>query len=425
MDPSNGFVPSPSSSSSSSTSPSPLRLRSKGRRGRSSSSTGVDVQPDKNPASPPGESKAGGGGGGGASTRSGAAAAAVKTAAIPGASATAAATDRSDAPAAAKLGERARVLYDDTDWYMSTVVAVHRGGTVTVRFDDGSEERVTLSPGDVETCPDDALAPAAGHSGPPTPNAFRSRGGGSNRSSPRKSSGRGTGRAAVQAVRTLGPGGRVLKEGEGKVLTEERARALLDTAPERLVGLVYQENHVGYGGWWETTVTRTSEKRVGDAGGDGNEKNQDAAVRKRWPESVTVGQMDRSAREEGDSASGKEDEDDGPDFVYTRKMSVFLSRLRAWDKHREAEWEATLEEEGAAGGGGGSVGGGAVAEAKVSSDAAAAAARSVAAVGSVRLAFIIDWRGGCSSPVVLLRVSKRRSFREQVLRLLREAGRDS
>ncbi|CAN0000443.1 unnamed protein product [Scytosiphon promiscuus] len=191
--------------------------------------------------------------------------------------------------------KKSAVLYDDTDWYMSTVVAVHRGGGVTVRFDDGSEERVTLSPGDAETCPDDALAPTpttttgsssgGGSSTPSSSSRSRgARGSGSGRSSLGKSTRTG-GRAGGKAVRTLGPGGRVLREGEGAVLTEQRAKALLDTAPERLVGLVYQENHIGYGGWWETTVTEISEKR-----------NQDATISKLWPESVKLGLTYGTAR---------------------------------------------------------------------------------------------------------------------------------
>lgn len=233
---------------------------------------------------------------------------------------------------------------------MATVVAVHRSASVTVRFDDGSDARVTLAPGDAETCADGALAPTtvsgSDGGGPPTPTSSRSRGGGSSNRSPRPSSRRraAAAAAATKGVRALGPGGRVLRDGEGLALTEERARALLDTAPEKLVGLTYQEKHPGYGGWWETTVTEVSSERIGDegrGGGGGGGKNKDG-VNKRWPESVVVGQMDRSSEETGGAAAGNGEEQD---FVYTRKTSSFLSRLRAWDKQRWAEWEATLEEE--------------------------------------------------------------------------------
>lgn len=238
----------------------------------------------------------------------------------------------------ARLGDRARILYDETDWYMATVVAVHRHAMVTVRFDDGSDTRVTLAPGDAEICADGALVPTApaSSSGPPTPTSSRSRGGGSSNRSPRPSRRRAAA-AAKKAVRALGPGGRVLREGEGLALTEQRARALLDTDPERLVGLVYQEKHPGYGGWWETFVTEVSSERIGDTGGG---KGNDG-INKLWPESVVVGQMDRSAATGG--AGAKKDEE--PDFVYTRKIGSLLTRLRTWDKHREAEWEATLEKE--------------------------------------------------------------------------------
>lgn len=234
------------------------------------------------------------------------------------------------------------MLYDNTDWYMATVVGVHRGSSVTVRFDDGSEARVTLSPGDAEICADDALAPAA--SEPPAPASSRSRGGGGG------GGGRRPGRGVVaKGVRALGAGGRVLGEGEGKALTEERAKALLDTAPQKLVGLVYQEHHRGYGGWWETVVTEVSEERMGGSGGAG--RDRDGGGNAMWPETVVVGQMDRSGEKvktkagSAAASSGEGDgDDDEPDFVYTRKTRSLLSRLRTWDKHREAEWEATALE---------------------------------------------------------------------------------
>ncbi|CAB1121015.1 unnamed protein product [Ectocarpus sp. CCAP 1310/34] len=348
VDPSNGWVPS--SPSSCSSSPSPKRTRSKDGSGRSVSSGG-----------------GGGGGGGTASSgspsprrsllrrgvkkNSGDGTAAANPPAAAGAT-TGAKDDNDDdgntaaTTAAARPGDRARVLYDNTDWYMATVVGVHRGSSVTVRFDDGSKARVTLSPGDAEICADDALAPAA--SEPPAPASSSSRGGGGG--------GGGGGRrrpgsgVAVKGVRALGAGGRVLGEGEGKALTEERAKALLDTAPQKLVGLVYQEHHRGYGGWWETVVTEVSEERMGDSGGAGRDK--DGGGNAMWPESVVVGQMDRSGEKvkakagsaAASSGEGGGGDDDEPDFVYTRKTRSLLSRLRTWDKHREAEWEATALE---------------------------------------------------------------------------------
>ncbi|CAN0210342.1 unnamed protein product, partial [Ectocarpus sp. 12 AP-2014] len=354
VDPSNGWVPS--SPSSCSSSPSPKRTRSKSRSGRSVSSSGDGD----------------GGGGGAASSGSssprrslrrrgakkknsgdGTAAADPPAAAGAATGATTGAEDDNDddgntavTTAAARPGDRARVLYDNTDWYMATVVGVHRGSSVTVRFDDGSEARVTLSPGDAEICADDALAPAA--SEPPAPASSRSRGGGGGGGGGgRRRPGRGV---VAKGVRALGAGGRVLGEGEGKALTEERAKVLLDTAPQKLVGLVYQEHHRGYGGWWETVVTEVSEERMGDSGGAGRDK--DGGGNAMWPESVVVGQMDRSGEKvktkagpaAASSGEGGGGDDGEPDFVYTRKTRSLLSRLRTWDKHREAEWEATALE---------------------------------------------------------------------------------
>eukprot|EP00752_Nemacystus_decipiens_P006657 g5985.t1 len=359
VDPSNGWM-SPSSTSSSSSSPAlstassssrPQRTK-KERRGSSGSrkveesaapTSGRKAQ-DRAGSSTRG-SKAGGKAAASTRENKGGNRSARRSSSDTGgaAGAAASAADASDAEViTARPGDRARVLYDETDWYMATVVAVHRHATVTVRFDDGSDSRVTLAPGDAEICADGALAPtppaSSSSSGPPTPTSSRSRGGGSSNRSPRPS----RKRAAEKAVRVLGPGGRVLCEGEGLALTEQRARALLDTAPERLVGMMYHEKHPGYGGWWETFVTEVSRERVGDGGGGGGGSGKSNDVtNKLWPESVTVGQMERSATT-GEAAAKKDEE---PDFVYTRKIGAFLGRLRKWDKHREAEWEATLEKE--------------------------------------------------------------------------------
>ena len=239
---------------------------------------------------------------------------------------------------------------------MGTVVVLHRGGAVTIRFDDGSDIRVTLKAGDAETCPDHELiapelsavveATARGRSGAgrgASPSRSRGGGGGGGGGSRRP----GRGRSGGNGARALGPGGRVLEAGEGVVLTENRARALLETDPNRLIGLVYQECHPGYGGWWKTTVIEISSERIGD-GKVGKGKKDGvgvgADVEALWPVSVTVGQAareeDGAEEGEGEGSQGSDSSSDGPEFTYKRKTSVLLSRLRAWDKHREASWQA-------------------------------------------------------------------------------------
>ena len=127
------------------------------------------------------------------------------------------------------------------------------------------------------------------------------------------------------------------------MLTENRARALLDTDPGRLVGLEYQEFHPGYGRWWRTFVTEVSSERIGDgeAGGGGtNNEGAGADAEALWPLSVMVGQRARGkGGKEGEGSEGSESSE-GPEIVYKRKTSVLLSRLRAWDKHLEASWRA-------------------------------------------------------------------------------------
>lgn len=269
---------------------------------------------------------------------------------------------------AARLGDRARVLYDETDWYMGTVVATHRGGAVTVRYDDGSQERVDLGGVviDAEICADTALAPSppastASLTESPGPlsssfssssSSLRSRGRGKNRRIGARAcavtesrgnadgSGTGGGGRSGHSTRVLGAGGRVLREDEGAVLTAARAGALLDTAPEKLVGLIYQEFHRPYGGWRETVVTEISEAPVGVYGTGDNE-----GLNPRWPQAVTVEQMYGTA----------EDDDGETEQTYSckRRAGALLGRLRAWDKQREDLTESAVRRESEEGGGAG------------------------------------------------------------------------
>lgn len=268
---------------------------------------------------------------------------------------------------AAQPGDRARVLFDDTDWYMGTVVAVHGAGEVTVRFDDGSEDLVTLSLGDAETCDDTALTPSATEvrqaalaTSRGAANAGVSASGNRKGRAPLRASSR---IAAVKSVaRALGAHGRVLEEGEGNMLTEGRAKALLDTVPQKLVGLKYRESEPGYGGWWETVVMEVSDERA--EGGD--------KAGARWPKAVVVRQVDPTLAEAGkgesDGASqevdGKNDSDkegEGNDlddeqeegkFTFRRKVSTLLSRLRVWDKHQKSS--STTSSSGSSSAGSGS-----------------------------------------------------------------------
>lgn len=234
---------------------------------------------------------------------------------------------------AARPGDRARVLYDKTDWYMGTVITVHLNGSeVTVRFDSGSEERVSLSPGDAEICADTELAPRLAD--PPPPQATRSPGVSGKKYRLSK------GRAGIRAVQAIGLGRQVLAEGEGVRLTEVRARALLDTAPEKLVGLAYQEYHPGYGGGWETVISEISSERVvrnlaSCAGGNNcGDRNKSSVNQVLWPESVVVVQSERSVGR-GEKEEGEKEERDR-DYTYTRKMGGLLARLKTSDKRREA-----------------------------------------------------------------------------------------
>lgn len=220
-------------------------------------------------------------------------------------------------------GDRARILYDQTDWYMGTVVAVHRGLSVTVRFDDGSAERVTLCPGDAELCADDAYGapscsalttPSAGSEG-----TCSGRDSSSSNSRPRTRSS-STRECDKKDARVfgLGFGGHKLGNEEGLVLTEARARALLDTVPGKLRGLMYQEQIRGYG-WWKTLVTEVSKERVGRHPGAEPERDE---IDTRWPKEVKVEQIDPTGRSEGW-------------FPAQRKVGELLAHARAWDRQRE------------------------------------------------------------------------------------------
>lgn len=114
----------------------------------------------------------------------------------------------------------------------------------------------------------------------------------------------------------LGAGGRPFGAKEWSVLTEARARALLDTVPEKLVGLTFQERHCAYGGWWETVITHISEEKVGRNGGNSESLNPD------WPDAVMIEQRDPTGASPGH-------------FKQKRKMTLLLTRLRAWDKRQE------------------------------------------------------------------------------------------
>lgn len=247
---------------------------------------------------------------------------------------------------------------------MGTIVAVHRGATVTVRYDDGSEARVDLGGAvkDAEICEDTALlpsplpSPASSFSEIPAfspsssfSSSSRSRGrgktrrngsrdfsamgggGGGETDASGKSVGGGRGRARV-----IGADGRVLGEDEGAALTVGRAGALLDTAPEKLVGLTYQEFHRPYGGWRETVVTEVTEARVGDYATGDNE-----GLNARWPQGVTVEQVYPAADDDGREVELA--------FSSRRRMGALLSRLRVWDKQRK---DLTAAESGAVRGGG-------------------------------------------------------------------------
>lgn len=216
----------------------------------------------------------------------------------------------------AKLGDRAKVLYDSTDWYLGTVVAIRRGSSVTIRFDDGSEERVTLCPGDAELCADDAVVSSGGED---TTNIRSDRHAeAANMASKVRSARDGGARAGRTRddARVSDASGSANKDHRGLVLTEGRAKALLDTVPEKLVGLTFQEFHRGYGGWWEMTITHVSPEKVEDNVRDVEDINP------HWPESVMAEQVDPSGASPGSCR-------------VRRKVGLLLSRLRAWDKQRE------------------------------------------------------------------------------------------
>ena len=215
----------------------------------------------------------------------------------------------------AERGERARVLYDEHDWYMGTVIQVHGDGEVTVRYDEGSEEKLQLVPGQAETCLDHDLSPPV--QARLTVTSSRSRGGsagGNNKNF----------RAMQKDWRALDPwGGRILGGEDGKLLTKARATALLETAPEKLTGLTYREKVFGFG-WWHAVV-----REVVFGGAEGEKRGVDPS----WPVAVMVDS------EPVDSAQGAEkgnsDKDRLRTFGSKLKIRIFLGKLHAWDKYCE------------------------------------------------------------------------------------------
>lgn len=112
---------------------------------------------------------------------------------------------------------------------------------------------------------------------------------------------------------------------KSKTLTETRGRELLETDPENLVGLTYQEHHRGYGGWWESEITEVlySDGGVRVAGARGQQR----------PLAVVVKLTDPR----GDSAGTWDGE---------RKIRALLTKLKAWDKRRRELRGEERNEEG-------------------------------------------------------------------------------
>lgn len=199
---------------------------------------------------------------------------------------------------------------------MGTVVRVHKDGEVTVRYDCGSEEKVVLVPGEAETCSDNDLSPSVGAQ---LMKATHSRSRGGNKRGPRLSRGRG---AAGKGWRALDPwGALVLSDDDVKMLTKARATALLDTAPEKLIGLTYRKRVKRFG-WVDVVIREVVYRGAGD---------KSRGVDPGWPEAVLI-----------DTDKGGDDESD-EDFVRQgssasrRKIRAFLSELQAWDEH----WKRT------------------------------------------------------------------------------------
>lgn len=236
-----------------------------------------------------------------------------------------------------KRGDRARVLFDVCNWYMGTVVRVHNASEVIVRYDGGSEEKVALVPGEAETCSDNDLSPSLGAQ---LMKATLSRSRVGNTRGSRSSRGRGS---VGKGWRALDPWGAVvLSDEDAKLLTKARATALLDTAPEKLIGLTYQKR-VNKFGWVNAVIREVVYTGAGD-----KSRSMDPG----WPEAVLV-----------DTGTGGDDESDGDfvrpgNFSSRRKIRAFLSELQAWDKQwrrtangRKASSERSSEVRGSVGSG--------------------------------------------------------------------------
>lgn len=113
------------------------------------------------------------------------------------------------------------------------------------------------------------------------------------------------------------------------VLSEPRARALLDTAPQKLVGLTYQELHQGYGGWWQTKIIDVEYEGAGVDAGKGGETH---GVDPRWPSGVVVEQKDPTGESRGK-------------FRARRRVRALLTKLKTWDRQRLELWKEAQEKQ--------------------------------------------------------------------------------
>lgn len=184
---------------------------------------------------------------------------------------------------------------------------------------------------------------------PAIPSSSRCVGGGVSKQC-RPSSKNGSNSNNKNVQRAVGPQRCVLRKHEAKILTEHRARALLDTVPEKLVGLTYQELHRAHGGWWETKVTEILYDKGGvgvatvgvtGGGGGGSEEGADGGggssqadtdMDPRWPSTIVVEQKDPKGESTGT-------------FSTRRKVRVLLQKLKAWDKQRLEMWQEQEEQE--------------------------------------------------------------------------------
>lgn len=126
-----------------------------------------------------------------------------------------------------------------------------------------------------------------------------------------------------------GPGEIVLGKHDVNVLTEPRARALLDTVPKKLVGLTYQELHQGYGGWWQTKIIDVEYEGAGVDAGNGGETH---GVDPRWPSWVVVEQKDPTGESKGK-------------FRARRRVRALLAKLKTWDRQRLEMWKEAQEKQ--------------------------------------------------------------------------------